>query len=373
MKITIENMKMLVPTHPPTPKGESCPRIPLIPRKEIRPQAFAYALCLIGLFFIVGTTEITAQDVHLSQFFHNNLNLNPANTGDFDGDFRLTGNYRNQWREISVPYVTTMGSFEKKFFYFTHEIDAGILLINDQFSGFNLSTNKILLSGAYSRLFGSNLLRIGVQSGIVYKRTDFNNQTFPNQWLYEQGEFVQAISNMEDNLGTNALYPDVNLGLSWGRQFSPALTTKIGFAINHLNKPKDGFHENEERLPWRYVAHAGLNWSSGKIHLEPKILYMTTTKTTDFIAGSKVGFNFSKKHKTQLYAGAFLRTAFTNHDAIIGLLGMQYNQFNVGLSYDYNISGLSDNTSNKSSFEIAVIYTGENSVPEKLSIPCERY
>ncbi len=325
--------------------------------------------------FLAGMTfSGNAQDVHLSQFFHNNLLLNPANTGNFDGDYRITGNYRNQWRELSIPLVTAMAAFEKKFYYYTHEIDAGIIIIDDSFSGFNLRTNKILLSGAYSRFIGDNLFRAGIQGGVVMRRTDFSQQSFPNQWKYEEGTFDLSTPNMENSLEDNVLYPDINFGVGWAREFSPKLSTSAGFAINHLNKPNDSFHGDRENLRWRYVGNIGVDWNAGKsFSLQPKILYMTTTKTVDFIAGSKFNINFGEKARKQVYAGAFYRTSFENPDAIIGLIGATFNEFNVGLSYDYNISGLSDNTSNKSSFEIAVIYTAQNSIPEKISIPCDRY
>ena len=46
------------------------------------------------------------QDIHWSQFNDNQLYQNPAHTGHFDGDYRFIGNYRDQWRSVTVPFST---------------------------------------------------------------------------------------------------------------------------------------------------------------------------------------------------------------------------------------------------------------------------
>jgi hypothetical protein len=40
------------------------------------------------------------------------LTLNPALTGKFNGNFRVAGNYRNQWPEISKAFITSTISFD---------------------------------------------------------------------------------------------------------------------------------------------------------------------------------------------------------------------------------------------------------------------
>ena len=59
---------------------------------------------LVGLYVDCGS--LMAQDIHFSQYLSAPFNLNPSLTGDFKGDYRLIGNYRNQWNSITVPYRT---------------------------------------------------------------------------------------------------------------------------------------------------------------------------------------------------------------------------------------------------------------------------
>ena len=46
------------------------------------------------------------------QFFASPLTFNPAFTGKIDGDFRVAGNYRNQWPTINRAYNTTTFSVD---------------------------------------------------------------------------------------------------------------------------------------------------------------------------------------------------------------------------------------------------------------------
>jgi len=49
------------------------------------------------LFITIG---LKAQDPRFSQFYLAPQVLNPAMTGIFDGEYRVTINYRNQWNSI---------------------------------------------------------------------------------------------------------------------------------------------------------------------------------------------------------------------------------------------------------------------------------
>ena len=66
--------------------------------------------------FMVGWIGLQAQDVHFSQYYYNYHNLSPALIGHFDGDHRLTVNYRNQWLSVPVPYMTVSLLYDTRFF-----------------------------------------------------------------------------------------------------------------------------------------------------------------------------------------------------------------------------------------------------------------
>jgi hypothetical protein len=66
---------------------------------------------LIAAFALCSLTTI-AQDLHFSQFFNSPLTTNPANTGFIpDADYRVGGNYRNQWSSVMAQPYKTMSLF----------------------------------------------------------------------------------------------------------------------------------------------------------------------------------------------------------------------------------------------------------------------
>src|SRR5215207_7353319 len=65
---------------------------------------------LCSSLFCLLTVFALAQDPNFSQFFASPLTLNPAFTGKFDGDFRVAGNYRNQWPTINNAFTTYTAS-----------------------------------------------------------------------------------------------------------------------------------------------------------------------------------------------------------------------------------------------------------------------
>ncbi|MCB9179736.1 MAG: type IX secretion system membrane protein PorP/SprF, partial [Flavobacteriales bacterium] len=62
------------------------------------------ASILVASFLTIGALH--AQDIHFSQFFHTPLANGPGSIGAFDGDYRINGIYRQQWRSVTRPYRT---------------------------------------------------------------------------------------------------------------------------------------------------------------------------------------------------------------------------------------------------------------------------
>lgn len=328
------------------------------------------------VFFTCSFLSLFAQDVHLSQFYTAQLNLNPALGGFYEGNYRVALNYRNQWREINDPVTTTMVAFDKKFFFYTDEIDAGILVIKDQFSGFKLNTNKIILSGSYKKVINYHELRGGIQMGIVMRSTDLTSQTFPNQWYYDKGIFDTNLDNQETTLSESSNYFDMNFGLAWSKRFGK-VKPSAGISLFHINRPKATYFETQaENLRVRKVFHADADYRlNSNFSIEPKLMYMWTTKAQDMMFGSNFKYHFDKeKTVTNVYAGALYRAGFArNRDAAIMVLGFGIKQFDFGFSYDINVSQLSDYSDRKSTLEFSLIYTAPIFNPDNLSIPCDRY
>ena len=114
------------------------------------------------------------------------LNLNPALTGDFEGDYRFNGNFRNQWASVSEPFRTYSASVEgKQLISKLPKLDAGLLLFLDEAGVGGLQTFNAMLSLAYSFKLNKDsslLLRSGIQTGLLSRSIHFDRFTFDRQF-----------------------------------------------------------------------------------------------------------------------------------------------------------------------------------------------
>ncbi len=327
----------------------------------------------IVFLFIVGLVA-NAQDVHLSQFYTATHLLNPASMGDYEGDYRLIANYRSQWWQVNEPLNTAVVSFDKAFYYYSHEFDIGGVLVNDKLSYFGFVTKKILLAASYEYKLSGHRFRFGFQPGVIIRSNDFSTQTFPNQWYYKGGIFDQNIPNEEPYSGGFTNF-DLNVGFQWSKTFS-RFTPTAGIALNHINRPKDTYFDVfRERLRSRKVIHGALDYSvSSRIVVQPKLLMTWTAKSNNMVAGANVRYLLASEDNVSLHGGAYFRYGVSRTtDAIIPVVGGSYKNFDLGVSYDSNISSLSFDSERKGVFEISLIYTASSSKPKEVIIPCDRY
>lgn len=330
---------------------------------------------LIVFFLFTCPLLLFGQDLHLSQFYTNKMSLNPALSGNYNGKYQFTGNYRSQWSEVGIPLNTIFIAFDKKFFFYTDEFSFGVLFNDDQYAGFNQKVNKILVNGSYTKRLGKHKVSAGIQIGAILRSTSFANQTFPNQWVYQSGEFNSNVNNGEIDLAESIAFMDASLGFVWQRKFRK-INPVIGFTLFHINRPKDTYSEVFiERLRMRKALFGELNWQvTPSVIIEPKLLYMWTTKTQDLVIGSNLKKQFNSKVLKNIYAGVLMRSGFgRNIDAIIPTIGMTINRFDLGFSYDVNVSEISQTNNQKTSLEWSLVYTAPIYNPAKLSIPCDRY
>src|SRR5688572_20763429 len=96
-----------------------------------------------------------AQDPNFSQFFASPMTLNPAFTGKFDGDFRVAGNYRNQWPSINKAFVTYTASADvsilKNRISEVDQFGVGIMGFKDQSGNGVLNYDYVSFSTAYHK------------------------------------------------------------------------------------------------------------------------------------------------------------------------------------------------------------------------------
>ncbi len=328
-------------------------------------QLFKIGIALISFFYLGHFQQASAQDVHFTQFYHNPLLLNPAQTG-LACNWRAGINYRNQWASVTTPYVTFAGYFDVPI-YFNNKrnssLGLGLSLYDDRAGDGNLSTIEINPSVALHLALGDDhpkkyKLSIGVQPSIRNRNLNVNNLTFEAQYQQGIGIINNTLPNGEPATLSNTSYSvfDLNTGI----QFSAAPTDEINFWVGasafHMLQPNESFYSGYSvPLPMRTMANAGARFIiNEKWTIQPNALYFRQAKAQELNFGADFDYTVDPKANEPftLFAGPYYRW----NDAVQVLMGGEYKGYRVGITYDVNSSSLSSASHGKGGFELAIMY-----------------
>jgi len=322
-------------------------------------SAQAKGLSAFILLCLSIAQNVFAQDIHFSQFSFSPANLNPAYTALFDGDVRFVANYRNQWFTVPVNYNTVSLSADMNLYTLKNhdKIGGGLTFYYDRAGDSKFTSLQALLAMSYVLNFGKDdkhSLSAGFNVGVGNRSFQYQNLYFDNQ--YNGDHYDGRLGNGEDFPKTSFTYPDVNVGLAYKLRLSERKNFTIGFAVHHLNQPQQSFFNDKQvRLNMRFVAHASLRWKvAKKWDLVPELIYQQqdTKHEVAFGLHTKAFLFKQKESQVCLNLGAYYR----NNDAAYLLLGMDYNAWQVNLSYDINTSKFQRATNTYGAIEASVIY-----------------
>jgi type IX secretion system PorP/SprF family membrane protein len=328
----------------------------------------------IALLIVVFSAR--AQDVHFSQYYFSPLSMNPAYTGNFNGDFRFFGNYRSQWRDIDRAYETYSAGGDLNFYPNNLHYSGGLLFINDM-SGGNLGLTKIFPSVAFHPKFGKTRVHMGLQPGIVIKTIDFYKNSFPNQLNWETGRFDRTLPNNESGFSQTFTYFDLNAGGAISRRMGK-FEPEVGFSLFHINRPRENFFGfSNNHLDLRKAVNASVSYSVvPNLILKAHTLYGFTTRVGDWVSGLTLEYVLSSTpfYANSVFAGFMWRDGISrNPDAGIVTAGFNKGPFTMGMSLDLTFSQLRTAVNTRGAYEIAVIYRGKHTRLHQKVIPCERY
>lgn len=336
-------------------------------------------LSVILLLILVKTS--VAQDPNFSQFFVSPLTLNPALTGKFNGDFRVAGNYRDQWPEISKAYITSTISVDAPILRSRiNEYDTwgvGIMAMTDKTANGILSGNFISITTAYHKGIdedGLQTIGLGFQGTYSNKRLDGTKLNFLDE-LDENGEWTVPSGEAIDNRQVNTSYFDFAVGALYNGSTDGYNNFYFGAAGYHLNKPKESFTGDVfYQISPRVTLNAGgaipLGDRTRTIYLSS--LYSRQAGASNFVVGGAGGFmlNDDEENPTNFYAG--LWTRFNNvNDAVIPYIGFEVGGFRFGASYDVNISSLKTASQSRGGLEISLIFIKRPAGYKP--VPCPRF
>ena len=337
-------------------------------------------LKLILLVFLlpISFAHVNAQGLNFSQYFNNPLFVNPANTGfNPDMDYRVGGNYRNQWASTANPYKTMGIWADSKLFANRFEngwmgIGGGIM--KDVAGSGSLSSTSANLSLAYHQMLGyKSLLSAGFSAGFVSKRIDFSKLTFDNQW---NGQFFESsIPANEPFASSQAAYFDLSMGVNYALFASENAYFNAGISINHLNRPKESFFAasvTDSKIDMRYTFFANASIKVQDIWIvNPNIYYTSMGTTNEIVLGMNANRDLTGDGAKQLILGLYYR----KNDAIIPVVGYQINDIKITVNYDASTSSVNAGNSLRGAYELSIVKHGlfPSSAGKSVKCPTVRF
>jgi len=311
----------------------------------------------IIILVVLFSFKANSQDVHFSQFSKSSFLVNPSLTSFQQNDYKATLQRRSQWKSIADPFNTLSISAERKDLLPSHSI--GIQFLNDiagdakfKTTGFNFSYSKLF------KITKISSLSMAIGSGIFQRSLSYDNLIFNQTEIYKN---------------INFWFPDINLGISNQHHINKNTKLVNGVSFFHLNKAKQSLTgDNNVRLNRKVNFHSFFYHSTNQtLFLLPKIFYSIQDKDKEFI------FAFDTEYLLNGHKNIILKSGLSYRwkDAIIYNFGAEINSFDCLISYDINISSLSEATNNKGGFEFSLVYVWDIKQKEKKIQPkqCPKY
>ena len=349
------------------------------------------------IFLAIMVFGAKAQDPHLSQFYMAPVYLNPALTGAFDGNYRLTGLFRSQWgsalKNETVPMYRTY-TFSAEFrtnkgFSKGDAFGFGVSFLGDQAGEAKLGYNVAGISVAYHKVLDShyrNYLVAGFSSQLYQQTLNYSNLQFGNQW--DGGGYNSLVSEQQPD--TKLRYWDINAGLLWyisniGK--TRRTNAYLGVSAFHLNAPQISVFGNQDvRLNRKYVVHGGMCLPLiGRFDLQPKFIIMTQGQSVETIWASdiRILLGNSSAETNNFHLGAMFRMVGgdpqTTSDkrltpeSVVLTAGTDWKGLNISVAYDITVSKLITATHAKGGFEVGLNYTGKWNKRSSQSINCPKF
>jgi len=329
-------------------------------------------ICVI-LMNLCFLSEAEGQDIHFSQFYQTPLMINPALTGLFNGDHRVSIHYKDQWRSVGTPYKTyalmyDMALFKRK--WKNAFLGVGFNAFNDKAGNSELGITQFNLSlSSIVSLNDNHSVSAGLQGGFAQRSINFSNLSWENQSPlspdYDPGYFD------ETNYVNAFTFGDFSAGVTWTYWKGAANMTSndqfkinIGGALFHINRPKLEFYDTE-RLYTKLIIHGRtyIGLKNTNTAILPSILFLKQGPTKEINFGGMVRYRLKEESR---YTGWIKETAvllgghYRVGDAFIASFTLEIANFALGISYDINVSGLTKASNGRGGIEISLRYINPN-------------
>ena len=282
-------------------------------------------------------------------------------TGAFDGTYRFSGIYRNQWRSVTIPYNTLGISADASNFARVENMGAGFNLLFDQAGDSHFKTIQATVSLAWMYPFDRDkkeYLSFGFQGSITQRSFDYSKLRYGSQYVSGDfgGYYDPTNPSFENYAVYSFVYPDLNVGVYYNWQPKKRKRFSTGISIYNATSATQSFKNNPFiHLDPRFNYHAdGIIQLNQRVDIMPQLLLMKQGTYYELTLGGMAKYYVStgKYNYRALYVGIYSRAI----DAAYLVLAMDYNNWHAGISYDFNYSRLVPASQGRGGWELSVSY-----------------
>jgi len=296
----------------------------------MRIKSILLSLIFILSILIVGQT----QTPYNSQGFMSPQYFNPASVG-FGMNNRFQSFFRTQFIGVGQPFYTAGAGLDFGFLKTDDEsanmLGYGVQIISDRVLNGILQTNAITNSLSYRVFFNekkSTYFSLGIGFSVLTRTIDASQLTFGDQYysgrLFNPSS-LEAIKQFPTRYTTNT-------GFMFGYQ-SELCYLQLGGSAYYINRTTNALIQNDPNQTYQYSSLLNFeyqleNQNTLLFHAD----YQNRLEKEFAYVGAAIGLPMNKDDN-RLYIGCFYR----DKDAIVPYLGLIYNKYKMGISYDiYN-------------------------------------
>ena len=329
----------------------------------------AMALTFTGVFGQI--------DPQFSQFYAAPLMVNPGFTGS-TAEHRLVFNARVQWPNLPQAYQTVAFSYD----FWRPELKSGfgLQLMTDKAGSAGLRYTTARFNYSYKIVANNWVISPGLYFGYSLRSFDPNKLLFGDQLDYGGATLPPSLDPNSAKL-RDVQFFDTGVGL-----LIYNTKTWFGASIYQLNQPNASIIDGDSPWPMKFVVHGGMripiygdNHKTKQISsIAPSFMYRSQGGTHQLDIGMQymvapvvVGLWYRGIPVIENYNGD------PSNEALIFSMGLLFNYFEFGYSYDFTISELSARSGG--AHEVSLIYEfGVVPHPRKVKrkykmIPCPTF
>lgn len=317
-----------------------------------------YLQSIVVILSLSYLGTVFGQDLHYSQFYNSPLNLNPAQTGIFNGDQRFSISLRDQWRYVPVPWTTFSAAYDYKILPDNEKniFAIGFNFNYDQQGASKLNLSGLNVSGSYSRVLNRhNIVTAGAVLGFASRGFRLDDLTWDSQW---DGVSFNPNAGSGENFDLRRVnFLETSLGFNYRLQKDERTKVDFGIGADHIYRPSADFYNNDsKRLPTHIALSAiGSVKLIDALDIQLHILRQIQDEYREMVYGglAKIYLSQQRGKETQVHVGLGYRTA----KSFIPTVALQFQSWYVGLSFDFDDTELNQVlNSNRGGPEIHVRY-----------------